>query len=214
MFTTSLARSIARLVAPLSASPDASFGASPGASFNASLGALLRTPRRASGMRAPAALAALSVVTLLTACAMPTHPDAKAPPPDPFNPAATQLLDDTNWALTNWKQQDGSSRAVPATDSGSPLTLALSTAGGQRHASGFSGCNRFTGGYALKDGKLSVGPLASTRMACATPGGELEGPYLDALAHINRSGVQMRPPQELQLILENGDTLTFARQGQ
>jgi heat shock protein HslJ len=179
MFTTSPARSIARLVAPLSAS-----------------------------------LGAFGIVVLLTACAMPKHPDSKAPPPDPFNPAATQLLDDTSWALASWKQADGTTRAVPAADSGTPLTLVLSTASGQRRASGFSGCNRFIGTYALKDGKLSFGPLAGTRMACATPGGDLEGPYLDALAHIDRTGVQMRAPQQLQLILEDGDTLTFAHQAQ
>jgi heat shock protein HslJ len=190
MFTTSPARSIARLVAPLRASQRPP----------------LRAPR--------ATLATLAVATLLTACSMPTHPDSKAPAPDPFNPAATQLLDNTSWALTDWKQANGASRAVPAADSGAPLTLVLSTAGGQRRANGFSGCNRFMGTYALKDGKLSLGPLAGTRMACATPGGNLEGPYLDALAHIDRTGVQMRAPQQLQLILEDGDTLTFARQDQ
>jgi heat shock protein HslJ len=195
MFRMSPAQCIARFVAPLSGL------------LRSSLRLSLRAPRSAR-----AALAALSVAFLLAACAMPTHPDAKAPPPDPFNPAATQLLDNTSWALVSWKQADGSPRAVPGTDSGTPLTLVLSTAGGQRRANGFSGCNRFMGTYALKDGKLSLGPLAGTRMACATPASELEGPYLDALAHIERSGVQMRPPQQLQLILENGDTLTFARQ--
>jgi heat shock protein HslJ len=179
----------------------------------------LRAPRLAppgSHLRVQArtTLAALTVATLLTACAMPTHPDAKAPPPDPFNPAATQLLDDTSWDLTSWKQADGTLRAVPGADSGAPITLALSTAGGQRRASGFSGCNRYMGTYGLKDGKLGFGPLAGTRMACATPGGQIEGPYLDALAHIERTGVQMRAPQELQLILENGDRLIFARHGQ
>ncbi|CAG4886853.1 hypothetical protein R54767_00296 [Paraburkholderia gardini] len=102
----------------------------------------------------------------------------------------------------------------PHGDNGEPVTLTLSTASGQRRASGFSGCNRYMGTYALKDGKLSFGPLAGTRMACATPGGQIEGAYLDALAHIDRTGVQMRAPQELQLIAENGDTLTFARRGQ
>ena len=195
MLTTSSARRIARLIAPLRAPRPAPPGSH------------LRVQARTT-------LTALTVATLLTACAMPTHPDAKAPPPDPFNPAATQLLDDTSWDLTSWKQADGTLRAVPGADSGAPITLALSTAGGQRRASGFSGCNRYMGTYGLKDGKLGLGLLAGTRMACATPGGQIEGPYLDALAHIERTGVQMRAPQELQLILENGDTLTFARHGQ
>jgi heat shock protein HslJ len=159
-------------------------------------------------------LAALGTAALLAACSMPTHPDAKAAPPDPFNPAATQLLDDTSWDLTSWKQADGTARAIPGADSGASLTLTLSTATGQRHASGFSGCNRYMGTYELKDGKLSFGPLAGTRMACSTPGGQIEGDYLDALAHIDRTGVQMRPPRELQLILEDGDKLTFAQHAQ
>jgi heat shock protein HslJ len=154
--------------------------------------------------------AALGVAALLTACAMPTHPDAKAPPPDPFNPAATQLLDDTSWDLTSWKQADGTLRAIPGAGNGAPITLTLSTATGQRHASGFSGCNRYMGTYVLKNGKLSFGTLGGTRMACATPGGQIEGAYLDALGHIDHSGVQMLAPQALQLILDNGDQLVFA----
>jgi heat shock protein HslJ len=157
------------------------------------------------------ALAALSVAALLGACALPKHPDAAAPAPDPFNPAAAQLLDDTSWALSAWKQADGTARAIPSSDEGAPITLTLSTSTGQRHASGFSGCNRFMGSYALKDGKLSFGPLAGTRMACMSAGGKIEGAFLDALTRIDRTGVQMRAPQQMQLVLDNGDTLTFDR---
>ncbi|OLL32875.1 heat-shock protein [Burkholderia sp. SRS-W-2-2016] len=159
------------------------------------------------------AAATLSIATLLGACAMPHHSDASAAPPDPFNPAAAQLLDDTSWTLSSWNSADGAARAVPSKDQG-PLTLALSTEGGKRHASGFSGCNRFAGTYALKDGKLSFGPLAGTRKACVSPAGELERPFLDALARIDRTGVQMRAPQQMQLILDNGDTLVFDRSDQ
>ncbi|AIP30866.1 META domain protein [Paraburkholderia xenovorans LB400] len=117
------------------------------------------------------AFAALSVAALLSACAIPKHPDSEAVAPDPFNPAATQLLDDTSWVLSAWKQADGTARAVPSADQGAPITLTLSTSTGQRHASGFSGCNRYMGSYALKDGKLSFGTLGGTRMACMTPAG-------------------------------------------
>jgi heat shock protein HslJ len=34
------------------------------------------------------------------------------------------------------------------------------------HVYGDSGCNRFTGGYTAKDGKIKIGPLASTLMFC------------------------------------------------
>jgi heat shock protein HslJ len=218
MFPTSSARRVARLVAArvaagaiarvtAASAACAAFAlsaprAARPADRLAPRGAQLRTQARTL-------LATLSAATLLAACSMPTHPDDKAPPPDPFNPAATQLLDDTSWDLTGWKQANGMPRGVP-----SGITLTLSTASGQRHASGFSGCNRYMGTYELKDGKLSFGPLASTRMACSTPGGERDGAYLDALAHIDRTGVQMRAPQEMQLILEDGDTLTFARHAQ
>src|ERR1700761_8932828 len=146
MLPTPSARRIARHAATCAASrPDPRF---------APRGARIGGPARST----LAALTALCVATLLTACSMPRHPDAAAPPPDPFNPAATQLLDDTSWQLTSWTRADGAARDVPpGNDSGdggnndkaagAPLTLTLSTASGQRRASGFSGCNRFTGTY-------------------------------------------------------------------
>ncbi len=166
--------------------------------------------------------AATAAALLLAACKLPVHQDASAPPPDPFNPAATQLLDNSHWQLVEWKNADGSLRSLPGAGTGAmansaanapgarPVTLDLSTATGQRRASGYSGCNRYTGSYVLKNGLLSFGQLAGTRMACVGAGGEIEGAYLDALSHVARSGVQMRDPQALLLVLENGDRLTFA----
>ncbi|MEM5342684.1 META domain-containing protein [Paraburkholderia azotifigens] len=188
---------------------DARSNATPDASSNAPEAAAWEAFRR----RAGAALAVVSIAAL-AACSMPKHLDSEAPPPDPFNPAATQLLDNTDWQLSGWKLAAGGTRDVPGNTGGEPITLVLSTETGQRRASGFSGCNRYTGTYVLHDGKLSFGPLAGTRMACATPGGKIEGAYLDALAHIEHSGVDMRKPQQLQLMLGNGDTLVFARRGQ
>ena len=170
--------------------------------------------------------AMLAAALLVWACKLPVHTDASAPLPDPFNPATTQLLDNTHWQLVEWKRADGTLRAVPGanpetgTGSGSaenpdarPLTLDLSTETGQRRASGFSGCNRYFGAYALKNGLISFSQLGGTRMACIGAGGEIEGPFLEALSHIARSGVQMRHPQSLFLVLENGDRLTFAEAG-
>lgn len=163
-------------------------------------------------LRAP--LCALTLATLLAACAMPTHPDANAPAPDPFNPATVQLIDDTSWELTGWQNTDGTPRAIPHGDNGEPIKLALSTESGVRRASGYSGCNRYMGTYEIKNGVLSFGPLAGTRMACtATPGGQLEHAYLDALAHVAKAGVQMRAPQQLLIVTDGGATLTFTRRG-
>lgn len=173
-------------------------------------------PQRAAGRarRLPWRAGALAAAALATACAMPTHPDSAAPPSDPFNPAATQLLDDTSWVLTSGKTAAG--RPLDAAhDAGQePVTLVFSTASGARRANGFAGCNRFAGSYALKNGALSFGPLTATRMACADGRGELEHAYLGALAHVAKTGVQMRAPQQLQIVGEDGTTLTFARAAQ
>ncbi|WP_244816103.1 META domain-containing protein [Caballeronia sp. Lep1P3] len=167
-------------------------------------------PRQSLALTAGAAIVAASLVS---ACAMPRHSDASAPPTDPYNPAATQLLDDTQWQLTDWTDANGQPRAVPyGAEGGEPLTLVFSTESGHRRASGFSGCNRFAGAYDLKDGQLALRPLAGTRMACASGiGSALERPYLDGLAHVAKSGVQMNPPQSLRLTLDDGAVLTFAR---
>jgi len=156
---------------------------------------------------------AMTCASMLAGCALPTHPDSAAPPTDPYNPAATQLLDDTQWQLTSWINADGKARPVPtAGTDGEPITLNLSTANGQRKANGFAGCNRFMGTYDLNGGKLSFGPLAGTRMACASgPGSALETPFLDGLASIEKTGVQMRPPRQLQITLKNGDVMTFTQ---
>jgi len=166
--------------------------------------------------------AMLAAALLVCACKLPVHTDASAPLPDPFNPATTQLLDNTHWQLVEWKRADGTRRAVPGPNPGTgsaenpdarPITLDLSTETGQRRASGFSGCNRYFGAYALKNGLISFSQLGGTRMACIGAGGDIEGAFLEALSHIARSGVQMRHPQSLFLVLENGDRLTFAEAG-
>jgi heat shock protein HslJ len=154
---------------------------------------------------------ALAAAALLAACAMPTHPDSAAPPSDPFNPAAAQLLDDTSWVLTNGKAADGRPLELAHDAGQAPVTLVFSTASGQRRASGIAGCNRFTASYALKNGALSFGPLNTTRLSCAGALGTLEHTYLDALAHVAKTGVQMHPPPQLEIVAEDGTTLTFAR---
>ncbi|MEX3526052.1 MAG: META domain-containing protein [Burkholderia sp.] len=174
-------------------------------------------PSFVRSLRAP--LAAISLAAL-AACTIPTHPDSSAPPSDPFNPAAIQLVDDTSWQLASWRNADGTQRELPQGQpqgqgaNGQPAvpTLTLSTADGVRRASGFSGCNRFGDTYAVKNGLLSFGPLAGTRMACPNSvGGRLEAPYLDALAHVTKAGLQMRAPQQLYLVTEDGAALTFSR---
>lgn len=47
--------------------------------------------------------------------------------------------------------------------------------------SGSGGCNRYTGPFTTDGSRVSIGPLATTRMACPAPVMEQEGQYLGAL---------------------------------
>ena len=49
-------------------------------------------------------------------------------------------------------------------------------------AIGHGGCNRFSGSYEESEGgKLSLGPVAATRMACVGPGGAVEARFFEVL---------------------------------
>jgi len=61
---------------------------------------------------------------------------------------------------------------------GRPATLLLDETSGR--ASGYAGCNTFSGSYTLSGTSISLGPLAMTRMACAS-GEQLERLYSMAL---------------------------------
>ena len=95
-----------------------------------------------------------------------------AVPERPTVPLAS--LVNTYWKLTSLR--------------GNPVTMAE---GEQREASmvlqgepamakGFAGCNRFSGGYQYAGNSLTLGPLASTKMACAV-GMALETEFLGVL---------------------------------
>ncbi len=87
-----------------------------------------------------------------------------------------------------------------------PLTVTFAADG---RISGFSGCNTFIGRYDVDDQALSVGPLASTRRACATP--ELqtqEQRFLNDLQEVIRVEVS---GAQLTLVTRKGTRLQFAR---
>jgi putative lipoprotein len=70
---------------------------------------------------------------------------------------------------------------------------------------GHSGCNRFTGTYTQKDDELTIGPLASTRMACQPEVMEREQKFL-AL-----SNVRYVEATHLQLTLKDGNGEVLAK---
>lgn len=77
---------------------------------------------------------------------------------------------------TEWRLVELRGRPAPTGSQGRPATLRLD---GER-ASGYAGCNGFSGGYTLGESRLTFTALATTRMACAE-GMELEHDYTTAL---------------------------------
>ena len=76
------------------------------------------------------------------------------------------------------------------------------------HLSGYSGCNRYVGGYTLDADRLTVGPIATTRMACEPEAMEAEAAFLAALGAATRLVVS---EAELVLSDEGGrELLRFA----
>jgi len=68
-------------------------------------------------------------------------------------------------------------------------------------------CNRGGGAYKISEGKLSFGPLLSTRMAC--PPGSLDGPYMRDLQRVVSFFVQ-DGDLYLELPVDSG-TMRFRR---
>lgn len=92
-------------------------------------------------------------------------------PPGEAAPVASPV--GVEWTLASLGGQPAGKGA-----GGRPATLLLTDISGR--ASGFAGCNQFSGTYTLSGTSLSFGPLALTRMACAD-GDDLERRYTMAL---------------------------------
>jgi putative lipoprotein len=89
---------------------------------------------------------------------------------------AGPTLEDTRWELVRL----GNSPVTLAADQTAPY---IQLASADHRVSGYAGCNRVMGGYALEGAKLSFSQLAGTMMACAQ-GMELEQQYHAALARV------------------------------
>ncbi len=101
-------------------------------------------------------------------------------PPAPF--------EGTTWQLTSPGGAAGEAKgAKPA-----PPTVRFADG----RASGFSGCNRFTGGFKREGDTLSVGPLGGTMMACPEPRMAVEKVFLEGLSG-NPSRRDLRGPPDL-----------------
>ena len=85
--------------------------------------------------------------------------------------------------LGEWRFEDLGGLGVP---DGPTATLRFDP---EARAAGHSGCNRYTGTYALTGEGLSFGPMAATRMACAPAAMDLETRVFDALGRTDRFGI-------------------------
>jgi len=79
---------------------------------------------------------------------------------DTRSTATSFALERTHWTLTGL----GAAGALTAKTQTEPFLLFGDPAG---HVKGSGGCNRLAGGYTQTGDKLSFGPIAGTRMACA-----------------------------------------------
>lgn len=124
-----------------------------------------------------AALTLVLSVSHLFSCASSNQP--AAPPPKMVG-GNTITLPGTEWVLTDFA-------GTPAL-SGGKVTLAFAEGG---RVAGNGSCNRFTGSAVITGDTLKLGPLASTRMACADNDvSRQEDTYLKALGAATRYAYQ------------------------
>jgi heat shock protein HslJ len=100
--------------------------------------------------------------------------------------AQSQSLAGTSWQVNSF---NNGRQAVVSTIVGTDLTLAFSDDG---RVAGSAGCNRYNAAYTQDGRKLTFGPAAATRMACAKPDGvmEQEQQFLKALGTVATARVE------------------------
>ena len=130
----------------------------------------------------------------------PEAPD-EAPPPQPE--AAPSDDSAIVWVLATL-----GGKQVPPGAGGKPVDLQMNAA--DNTASGFSGCNRYSGsfrskGHSTHGTPIRFGPMAGTLMAC-DKGGDLERAYLQMLSEVDAYRMQ---GQMLELLSGGDVAATF-----
>jgi heat shock protein HslJ len=95
---------------------------------------------------------------------------ATQPPP---TAGAGATLAGTSWSLVEMGGTADFAHIVPTIEFGTDGTV-----------SGFAGCNRFGGSFAVDGQNLTLGPLVTTKIFCQRPASAVEGDYLKALANV------------------------------
>jgi heat shock protein HslJ len=117
-------------------------------------------------------------------------------------PAATGTGPTASLAGGEWRLAElgGRPAGVGAQDRAATLRLR------DGQASGFAGCNSFSGGYAVEGSRLTFSALGATRMAC-DQGMQLERDYFAALEATRTFRLT---PKGLELLGESGVLARFA----
>jgi heat shock protein HslJ len=97
-------------------------------------------------------------------------------------------------ASTDWIAKTVAGQRVPKN-----MAVTLEFASADK-IGGRSSCNRYTGPIGVLDGRLQVGPLATTRMACPEPQMTMERAFLAAL-----SGARALRHDSSALVIEPAD---------
>jgi len=118
-----------------------------------------------SSLRRTIAWSTLLPLTVFVACATPRHSGDHA-----------VALEGTYWQVI--RLHDSAVAQVPP-----PRGAHLMLDPDSHHVSGSGGCNRLVGTYQVTEKRLSLGPLAMTRMACVD-GMEAEAAFVAALARV------------------------------
>ena len=129
-------------------------------------------------------LAVLLLAVALECLCRPGHPERHA----------TAGLEGTSWTLVEIDGRAPAGDTVP--------TLAFDEAG---NVSGSAGCNTFMGTPTIEGSSISMGPLGTTRMACAGAAGLLETAFLAAMNEVESFAID----SEGRLVLEDGVVLVF-----
>lgn len=120
---------------------------------------------------------------------------------DAGTPSAAAPIEGPTWRLTALRGLR--SKALKAGDE--PVTARFQDG----RVSGFSGCNRFFGGYSLEGDRIEIGQMAGSMMACPEPSMNLEHAVISALAGTFRYAVAGKT---LTLLAESEPVLTFEAQ--
>jgi heat shock protein HslJ len=157
----------------------------------------MTTTSRRTLRRTALLVSAAAVAVAAAACGPGNATTAPTVGPTTAASAGAIELDGTSWRLTDYVSPDGASFTVPS----AILPLAAFADGTM---SGNAGCNTFSAPYSIEGDNFTVGPAASTKMACEEPIASVEAAYLAALAVVDK--VAILEDGKLQLWDSGGKT--------